>query len=238
MRGAASSFGIITSIDVKTFATPSFATIYEYDWQLDYSTAAAALAQFQQFALTDIPSELGAEINIGKGNTEGSVYFSLTGGWYGESRDALQSALAPFLASMPWASVQYSGNGTYIGTIEALGNGVVNTKVAGPDSTDTFYAKSLMTPEGQPMTLDAFQAFTKYLAYNGYASNTVRLLFTYQDMVLLTADVGLVHAIRALRWRKFGHQLCRCGFDSVCDKKCTVHRATVCFFQQLCAAIP
>ncbi|KAK0499698.1 glucooligosaccharide oxidase [Armillaria luteobubalina] len=172
MRGAASSFGIITSINVKTFAAPSFATIFEYDWQLDYSTAAAALSKFQAFALTDIPSELGAEINIGRGNTEGTVYFGLVGGWYGESRDALQSALAPFLASMPWASVQYSGDGTYIGTIEALGSGVVNTKVAGPDSTDTFYAKSLMTPEGQPMTLDALTAFTKYLAYDGYASNT------------------------------------------------------------------
>ncbi|KAK0206897.1 glucooligosaccharide oxidase [Desarmillaria ectypa] len=172
MRGAASSFGIITSIDVKTFAAPSFATIFTYNWQLDYSTAASALSRFQEYAMTDIPSQLGAEVNLGRGNTEGSVYFVLTGGWYGESTDALQRALAPFLASMPSASVTYSGNGTYISTIEALGNGVVNTKVASPDTTDTFYVKSLMTPEGQPMTLEALEAFMKYLAYEGYASNT------------------------------------------------------------------
>ncbi|KAK0461759.1 glucooligosaccharide oxidase [Desarmillaria tabescens] len=172
MRGAASSFGIITSIDVQTFTAPSFATIFEYDWQLDYSTAAAALFRFQEYAMTDIPSQLGAEVNIGRGNTEGSVYFGLTGGWYGESTDALQAVLEPFLASMPSASVKYSGNGTYISTIEALGSGVVNTKVAGPDTTDTFYAKSLMTPEGQPMTLEALEAFMKYLGYEGHASNT------------------------------------------------------------------
>ncbi|KAG7447578.1 glucooligosaccharide oxidase [Guyanagaster necrorhizus] len=172
MRGAASSFGIITSIDVKTFPTPPFATIYEYDWQLDYSSAATALAKFQEYVMTDIPPQLGAEINLGRGNSEGSVYFGLTGGWYGESTDALQSALAPFLASMPSANVRYSGNGTYISTIEALGNGIVNTNVAGPDTTDTFYAKSLVTPEGQPMTLEALEAFMKYLAYDGYASNT------------------------------------------------------------------
>ncbi|PBK66900.1 glucooligosaccharide oxidase [Armillaria solidipes] len=152
LRGAASSFGIITSVDFQTYTVPSFATIYEYDWQLNYSSAAAALAKFQEFATTDIPPQLGAEINLGKGNSEGTVSFVLTGGWYGESIDALQSVLAP--------------------TVQVLGDGVVNTKVAGPDSTDTFYVKSLMTPEDQPMTLEALEVYMKYIAYEGYASDT------------------------------------------------------------------
>ncbi|KAK0463357.1 hypothetical protein IW261DRAFT_1625694 [Armillaria novae-zelandiae] len=135
MRGAASSFGIITSINVKTFVTSFFTTIFEYDWRLDYSTAAAALSKFQVFMLTDIPSELGVEINIGRGNSKGTVYF----GW---------------TALIPWASVRYSSNRAHISTVEALDSSVVDTKVAGPDSTDAFYAKSLMMPEGQPMTLD------------------------------------------------------------------------------------
>ncbi len=179
---------------------PSFATIYEYDWQLNYSSAAAALAKFQEYVTTDIPPQLGAEINLGKGDSEGTVSFVLTGGWYGESIDALQSVLAPYLQSMPSASGTFSGNGTYISTVQVLGDGVVNTKVAGPDSTDTFYVKSLMTPEDQPMTLEALEVYMKYLAYEGYASDTVRLLFTYNIDVVFISDVGLVHAIRAL-WR-------------------------------------
>ncbi|KAK0461739.1 glucooligosaccharide oxidase [Desarmillaria tabescens] len=172
MRGAASSFGIITSVDFETFAVPSFATIYEYDWQLNYSAAAAALYNFQEYVMTDIPPELGAEVNLGKGDSEGSVSFVLTGGWYGGSLDALQSVLAPFLQSMPSASGTYSGNGTYISTVAILGDGIVNTKTAGLDTTDTFYVKSLMTPEDQPMTLEALEVYMKYLAYEGYASDT------------------------------------------------------------------
>ncbi|KAK0491398.1 glucooligosaccharide oxidase [Armillaria novae-zelandiae] len=172
LRGAASSFGIITSVDFQTYAVPSFATIYEYDWQLNYSSAATALAKFQEYATTDIPPQLGAEINLGKGDSEGSISFVLTGGWYGESIDALQNVLAPYLQSMPFASGTFSGNGTYISTVQVLGDGVVNTKVAGPDSTDTFYVKSLMTPEDQPMTVEALEAYMKYIAYEGYASDT------------------------------------------------------------------
>ncbi|KAG7447559.1 glucooligosaccharide oxidase [Guyanagaster necrorhizus] len=172
MRGAASSFGIITSIDAETFPAPSFATVYAYNWQMNYSDAAAALTQFQDFVTTDIPPEFGAEINLGKGDSEGTVSLELTGGWYGDSIDTLQSVLDPFLQSMPPVDGQFSGNGTYIDSVQILGDGVVNTKAAGPDKTDTFYAKSLMTPEEQPITLDAFEAYMKYLAYEGYNSET------------------------------------------------------------------
>ncbi|KAK0206912.1 glucooligosaccharide oxidase [Desarmillaria ectypa] len=170
MRGAASSFGIIISVDFETFRAPSFATIYEYDWQLDSSAAAAALYKFQEYVMTDIRPQFGAEVNIGKGNSEGSVSFVLTGGWYGESVDALQSILAPFLQSMPSASGKYSGNGTYISTVKVLSSGVVNTKATGPDTA--FYVKSLTTPEDQPISLEALEVYMKYLAYEGYASDT------------------------------------------------------------------
>ena len=41
------------------------------------------------------------------------------------------------------------------------------------DTHDTFYAKSLMTPEASPMTIKALNAFMSYLGDAGFAAETV-----------------------------------------------------------------
>ncbi len=45
--------------------------------------------------------------------------------------------------------------------------------MAQPDNTDTFYAKSLMTPEGAPMSAQALQAFMNVVANEGFTTETV-----------------------------------------------------------------
>ncbi|KAJ7589164.1 glucooligosaccharide oxidase [Mycena floridula] len=167
MRGAASSMGIITSINVTTFPVPTFAKIFQYEYNLDYNTAAAAMVSFQTFAQSNIPPELGAEINLGQGSKTGTVYFSFSGGWYG-AQSLMNSTLAPFVNKLPKPTkVTFSGDGTYISSVSVLGGGLSTTA---PDETDTFYAKSLMTPSSAPPTLAAWTAFMKYLATDGFSS--------------------------------------------------------------------
>ena len=43
-----------------------------------------------------------------------------------------------------------------------------------PDARDTFYAKSLMTPEVSPMTITAFTAFMNYVGSVGFTMDMVR----------------------------------------------------------------
>lgn len=157
---------------------------------MSYEGAAASLVKFQEYAMTDILAEFGAEVVLTKGGEAGNVTFAITGGFFGESEAALNKTFAPFLAVMPPpTNIRYTGNGTWISALEDLGGGVLDTHTAGPDGTNTFYAKSLMTPQDDLMTYKASEAFMKYLAYEGYASDTVR----FTPVVLYR----LIYVIRA-----------------------------------------
>ena len=170
MRGASGSFGVVTSIQVETFAAPDSATVFEYSWELSAADAAKATQQFQNFVLTNIPQEFGAELVLGRGSSSGSVSFGLTGGWYAPT-DQFAAVIAPFLNTLPTPSRQAITPGTYIESVQNLG-GRLNTSGI-PDTHDTFYAKSLMTPEASPMTITALNAFMSYLGDIGFTADTV-----------------------------------------------------------------
>jgi len=173
LRGAGGSFGIITSTTVKTYAAPPSVTILEYGWRLDISASTSALAAVQRFALTNPPNELGLEVVFGSGSPSGQVSFQLHGGWYGPESD-LQAVLQPLLSTLP--SPQWSNlyPGSYLDSARSLAGGSLNT--SGPQTPDTFYAKSLITPKAAPMTESALQALMTYLANQGASTRLVRAL--------------------------------------------------------------
>jgi len=75
--------------------------------------------------------------------------------------------------------------GTYLGSAVILAGGSLDTKTK-PHGNDTFYAKSLMTPERAPISDGAVRAFVEHLANEGFASKTlppavVRVLQIYRQ---------------------------------------------------------
>ena len=172
MRGSAPSFGITTAITVQAFPAPASATVFQYVWNMQPSDAVNAVLAFQQFAETNIPSEYGSEFVIGRGNAAGELYFGLTGGWYGPA-DQFSAVIAPFLAQVPQPNSQTLTPGTYINSVQYLG-GLGTLSTSAPDSTDTFYAKSLMTPAASPISSAALTAFMNYMANEGSQSSLVR----------------------------------------------------------------
>ena len=173
-RGASSSIGVVTSIRVNTFAAPPSATIFVYNWDLSDADAASATKQFQNFVQTNIPAEFSGDIIFQKGSSRGRVNLGLTGGWYGPP-DQLAKVIAPFLNALPPPGGQNISSGTYIESVEILGRlGRLNTTGI-PDTRDTFYAKSIMTPEASPMTIKTLNALMSYLGDTGFtATDTVR----------------------------------------------------------------
>lgn len=172
MRGAGPSFGITTSITVRTFPEPAIATIYQYNWNMDASAAAKAISTFQEFAKTNIPKEYSAELELEKGKAPGQVHFIFTGGWFGPT-DELNGIIRPYLDQLPKPDSGGFTTGSYIDSLRLLGGlGRLSTKTT-PDSRNTFYAKSLMTPEASPISDKALVAFTDYLANAGFDSNLV-----------------------------------------------------------------
>ncbi|KAG6817828.1 hypothetical protein H0H93_006962, partial [Arthromyces matolae] len=167
LRGAASSFAIVTSIEVKTFASPPTGTIFQYSWDgLNVTTAALILSGIQNFVQEgDISSHLGGEINLFRGAVVGTISISFAGGWYAPI-ESLNSTVQPLLNKVPPVSRTSFFTGTYLETAENLAGGSLD--VTAPDGHDTFYAKSLMTPEDSPMSDDALLAYTTYLANEGF----------------------------------------------------------------------
>jgi hypothetical protein len=172
MRGSAGSFGITTSITVKTFPAPPSATIFQYGWDMSVTDASNGIATFQSFVQTNIPPEFGAEINLGRGSASGKVSFQLVGGWYGAA-NKLDATIAPLLAKLPTNPQTSVNPGSYINSVQLLVGGQSLDTTLAPDRNDTFYAKSLMTPESSPMSPAAIQAFISYLANEGFSSTMV-----------------------------------------------------------------
>ncbi|KAG6898971.1 hypothetical protein C0993_002150, partial [Termitomyces sp. T159_Od127] len=168
LRGSASSFGITASIEVAAPPAPSSATIFRYTWDLNVSAAAQGLAAFQAFAETDIPAHFGGEINLSRGSSSGTVTFELLGGWYAPV-EGLNSTLAPLLSQMPDGPKTSLQTGTYLNSSMILAGQSLDTTSA-PDGHDTFYAKSLMTPESEPISEKALLAFVQYIANEGFTS--------------------------------------------------------------------
>ncbi|KAH9480021.1 Chitooligosaccharide oxidase [Psilocybe cubensis] len=172
LRGAAGSFGITTSITFKTYPVPSSATIIGYNWDLTAAAAADALGRFQTYATSNnIPATFGPELTFSKGSAQGRVTFSLGGGFYGPASQ-LDAILSPFLSQMPASPGGGRTTGSYINSVASLTGGLPLNTASGPDRRDTFYAKSLMTPQSAPIADAARKAFFNYLANDGFNANT------------------------------------------------------------------
>ena len=172
-RGAGSSIGIVTSFEVETFPVPDSVTIFVFNFDLSAADAASATEEFQNFVQGNIPPAFGAEINLAKGLGSGRVSWNLVGGWYAPA-DQLEAVLAPLLAKLPTPAKATYTPGSYIDSATLLGGlGRLDT-TSTPDVPNTFYAKSLMTPESQPMSSETIAAFMNYLSNEGFNEGTVR----------------------------------------------------------------
>ncbi|EKM77123.1 hypothetical protein AGABI1DRAFT_115352 [Agaricus bisporus var. burnettii JB137-S8] len=173
MRGAGPSFGITTSMTIKTFAVPPSATVFQYTWDLNATSAASFLNAYQTFSLGQVPPQFGSELVLSKGSRQGRVSITLQGVWYDAANkfDAIIRPLVMKVSQKP--RIQMVKAGKYIDSVAFFGesNNRLNTTNA-PDTFDTFYVKSLLTPESQPMTTKSSQAFMQYLANQGFQSQS------------------------------------------------------------------
>ncbi|KAF9267046.1 FAD-binding domain-containing protein [Marasmius fiardii PR-910] len=170
IRGAASSFGIITALTFQTYPAPTSSVIFSYDWTHDVNGATNAFESFQTFADSGIPPELGGELTISRGTQRDQVTVEFSGGYWGPL-DSFNATIASYLSTQPIPTSQTITTGNWLEGLEALLFGALNTSTA-PDRLTTFYAKSLMAPEVEPITDEAARSLFNYLANEGFASDT------------------------------------------------------------------
>ncbi|KAK7024499.1 hypothetical protein VNI00_016251 [Paramarasmius palmivorus] len=172
VRGSSASFGIVTSIIVRTHPTPAEATSFQYVWDMDVSTAISTFEAFQEFALSDtLPVEFGGELGMLKGTSRGRVTTVFLGGYYGPHA-SYNDTVGPFLNSLPLPRNDSTVvQGTWIDAVRAGAAGDIETGNAQDMPRDTFYAKSLMTDENG-VSREAMGALMEYLGGVGFDSDT------------------------------------------------------------------
>jgi len=106
-----------------------------------------------------------------RGDVQGNVSMGLAGGWCAPF-EQLNATLQPFFDQMPPPQAVSFDTGDYLHSAVNLAGGSLDTMNA-PDGTDTFYAKSLMTPEKQPMSDKALLGFMNSLANEGFTTPVV-----------------------------------------------------------------
>jgi hypothetical protein len=99
----------------------------------------------------------------------------LSGAWYGAA-GGLDAAINPLLDIIPqkplWSNKKV---GTYLDSLKSLAGGSLS--VTAPDTHDTFYAKSLITPNDskKQVLAPAQKEFMTYLGNTGFDSKLVSL---------------------------------------------------------------
>lgn len=94
----------------------------------------------------------------------------VTGVWYGPA-NGFDATLKPLLDILPKPSWSNKDVGDYLNSLESLGEGSIG--VTKPEPKDTFYAKSLLTPENKPLNAEAQKPFITYLAQTGFDAKVV-----------------------------------------------------------------
>lgn len=193
MRGAGPSFGITTSITVKTFPVPSSTTVFTYTWDMTAATASDVLDAYQSFSLGNVPPGFGSELLLSKGSTKGRVSITLQGVWFGAA-NAFDDTIDPLLKKInERPQSRHKKAGTYIDSVAFFGEAGGRLNTTGiPDEHSAFYVKSLLTPESQPMTRTSQRAFMDYLANEGFTSAVVGRMYQSEGK-RSNLDTELVH---------------------------------------------
>ncbi|KAF2761167.1 FAD-binding domain-containing protein [Pseudovirgaria hyperparasitica] len=153
LRGAGSSFGIVTNFKIQTFEAPEENTVFEYALGIENSSAAqTAIAAVQEFATTKQPKELQTRLFINKDA------FSLVGIYYGPQK-TFSEVIAPLTAKLGNPTGKIADKG-WIDSLLKYSNGPLEQPLDFYDKHETFFCKSLMGPA---LSSDGLVALSDYL---------------------------------------------------------------------------
>ncbi|EGG05209.1 uncharacterized protein MELLADRAFT_25025, partial [Melampsora larici-populina 98AG31] len=174
LRGAGASFGIVSSLKVKTYDAPLIMTFFSFAWNFSSAEELShAIISYQQFCIeAELSDEIGMEVNIGMGDTKGQVQFQLLGTLIGASSD-LDPLVSPLLSKLPNNPEKTINQTDWLTSLELLAapQPLTPTAASLQSNTDTFYAKSLVTPQAQPATNESIKALSNYFFNQGMSTS-------------------------------------------------------------------
>lgn len=168
MRGAGDSFGIATYLYLQTEAAPSSVLYFSADLAAALNDINVVTAAFQKIQTLSLTSPLiTSNITFGF-YTDSGGSLSISGWCMDCNRSVFKSSVFPaILNGFPASSLSVKQLG-WIDALTALGapNTLSQPLGSGYTSHDTFYAKSLVVSNSQPLTAAAIKSFWSYVIAN------------------------------------------------------------------------
>ncbi|KAF7320142.1 FAD-binding domain-containing protein [Mycena kentingensis (nom. inval.)] len=157
LRGASASFGIVTRYTIQTHEAP--ATVQRFAINFNKRPASEfsrILQQYQQWSL-HAPKEIGIVANVWQSGTD----IEMTG-YYMGTKDNFDPVFDSLLKATGQPDTIYRQEREWKTALTEVSGGSTLSTVGTPDIHDTFYAKSLVVPEVQPISTAAFEALADY----------------------------------------------------------------------------
>lgn len=167
LRGAADSFGIITTFYMQTQPAPASVVNWQYSIPgmfTSAATTAAAFAHIQSFAL----DAAIVDRKLGYGMYFDGQGFSISGTYFGDLT-TFNSKIAPeLLRTLPTPSSSSLKSVDWITSLTMLASPQpLQQPMTGYNLHDDFFAKSVVTPASAPLTTDALMTYFSYIIEKG-----------------------------------------------------------------------
>ncbi|KAI9796736.1 MAG: hypothetical protein M1833_005976 [Piccolia ochrophora] len=166
MRGAADSFGVVTTFYLQTFEAPQSVVVFKIDIPDVMKSAESATSAFlhlQDFGLD--PSFSDRKLTFGLYIDDHS--FTIRGMYFGTIEDFNDRISPEMLRDMPKPSNSDVGSRGWIEALVLLANEDLELPLTGYDQHDTFYVKSIVSQEDKPLTEEALKSFFTYAIDQG-----------------------------------------------------------------------
>jgi len=161
LRGAAPNFGIITTFKFKTYPALETNTIYSYKWAgMSASQAASNFLAIQKWVQSSAPKELSMGVSLFQGT---GSQFEVSGVYNGHTQQQFLTLWQTLLNTLPPPTSSTYREANWINTLlNFAGQSTLSVAATNYNDHNTFYAKSLVTPESNPMSLASMTSFFNY----------------------------------------------------------------------------
>ena len=178
MRGDAADIGIITTFYLQTLPAPDKVVNWSFDLPnmfINASTTAAAFDHIQSYALN---TSL-VDRNLGLGIFFDGTVFTLSGTYFGDL-GTFNKRLAPaILSKLPEPTKKNVKSLSWLDSLRALdNNSPLEQPLTGYSAHDDFFAKSVVTPASNPLTIEALTNYFIYVNTHGINNGSVGTWYT------------------------------------------------------------
>lgn len=170
MKGAASSFGIVTAFYFQTEAAPAGAVSFSVvipDSEKATVAQRVKIYQSMQTYGSSAPGEIALQLLLT------NTTFAISGVYWGSLQE-YEAAIAPFSALLPAGTTFKPTEANWIDTlISQSGATTLEVPLTGYNQHNTFFAKSLITSKQHALTDQQLTSFFNYIATQGNTSGYV-----------------------------------------------------------------